>query len=201
MSSYRPWGKRNHGVLRRLSILVFSVFLLMGCNRNVPPAQPNTPVRTPAEVSPESTVSPLVAVSVLPTPTPVPTIDLAAIQVTPDRGALVGVLLVRGTSGEMRPVANTKLALGEILTDEDGNERIVGYDPAAAPSTITDENGAFVLEDVPPGRYGLVLDIVMSSFLLFDEGSGDPLFVEVTAGEITDVGVLEYEALPIPPQP
>ena len=109
----------------------------------------------------------------------------------------MGVLLL-WSEGELKPVANVKLALGEILLDDNGEERMVGYDASTAPTTTTDTDGQFIFRDIPPGRYGLILDIVMSSFLLFDESSGEAMLIDILADEVVDLGNLEYTSLPIP---
>ena len=112
-------------------------------------------------------------------------------------GALTGVLLLKTEDG-FQPVADVKLAIGETLSDDEGMERIVAYDPSTAPVTYTDARGRFVFEDLESGRYGLILDIVMSSFLLFQEGTLDAVLFEITDGEMTDLGNLEYSELPLP---
>ena len=112
-------------------------------------------------------------------------------------GALTGVLLLKTEHG-FQPVADVKLAIGETLSDDEGTERVVAYDPSTAPVTYTDASGRFVFEDLESGRYGLILDIVMNSFLLYQEGSLDAVLFEITDGEMTDLGNLEYSELPLP---
>ena len=62
----------------------------------------------------------------------------------------------------------------------------------------TDDGGHFVFEGLASGRYGLILDIVMGSFLLYQEGTPNAILFEITDGEITDLGSLEFSELPLP---
>ena len=112
-------------------------------------------------------------------------------------GALTGVLLLRTEEG-LQPVADVKLAVGRTLSDDEGTEWVVAYDPSAAPVAYTDDSGRFVFEGLASGRYGLILDIVMSSFLLYQEGTLNAVLFEITDGETTDLGNLEYTELPLP---
>ena len=119
------------------------------------------------------------------------------LKTTAETGALTGVILLKTADG-FKPVADIKIAIGETLIDDEGADRVVAYDPSAAPVAYTDAAGRFVFEEIPTGRYGLILDIVLSSFLLYKENSLDAILVDINAGEVTDLGRLEYSELPLP---
>ena len=112
-------------------------------------------------------------------------------------GTVTGALFLRTGDG-LQPVVDVKLAIGETLSDDEGMERIVAYDPSAAPVAYTDTGGQFRFENVQAGRYGLVLDLVMGSFLLYQEGTENAILFDITEGETTDLGDLEYTELPLP---
>ena len=116
---------------------------------------------------------------------------------TAGSGAVTGVLLLRTEDG-LQPVADVKLAIGGTLSDDEGTEWVVAYEPSTAPVAYTDDSGHFVFEGLGSGRYGLILDIVMGSFLLFQEGTPNAILFEITDGEVTDLGSLEYSELPLP---
>jgi hypothetical protein len=151
------------------------------------------------------TLLPLSACAASNTPQPVQATALpagsqepAATQVIPtpsgDKAVITGVLL-EGTE-ELEPASNAILYLADIVSSTDGRKAAASFDRASSPNTQADAYGRFVFSDVEPGEYALVLDRVYNSFLLHDpDGAGDLLF-SAEAGEILDLGSLEYLSLP-----
>ncbi len=176
------------GMKRQAYILVM-VLLLLGCNRreDIPSASQAAPPQPPAMIV--ATDESMVATPVV--------FDISTLKTTANTGALTGVLILKTDAG-LKPVTDIKIALGETLSDDDDIERIVAYDPSAAPVSYTNSTGRFRFENLKPGRYGLILDIVLSSFLLFQEGTPNAILFDITAGEVTDLGRLEYSELPLP---
>ena len=156
--------------MKRQAYVLFTVLLLLGCS-----AAALESTRTDGE-----------GVSTSPTP--------ESRVVT---GAVTGALFLQTGNG-LQPVVDVKLAIGETLSDDEGTERIVAYDPSAAPVAYTDASGRFKFEDVQAGRYGLILDMVMGSFLLYQEGTENAILFDISEGETTNLGDLEYTELPLP---
>jgi hypothetical protein len=123
------------------------------------------------------------------TPGPIPTPGT-------DSGTVVGTILVNG-----KPVGNLMIYLGEVLADDQGVERVASYGRSSSPRAYTNSEGRFVFSEIELGKYGLILDTVLSSFLLFEPDGEDPLLVQVTANEQADVGEIDYDELPIPESP
>ena len=163
--------------MKRRAYLLLLLLLLQACSpgSGLPGAFDNPPANSQATAH---------------SATPLPT-------TTADTGALTGVLLLRTEDG-FKPVADIKVAIGKTLSDDEGTERVVAYEPSTAPVAYTDSTGRFVFEELQSGRYGLILDIVMNSFLLYKEGTLDAILFDITAGEVTDLGRLEYSVLPLP---
>ena len=172
--------------MKRRTYILILVLLLLGCSRN-DGLSDASPLETPTTVSATGESMPAA---------PAP-FDISSLTNTADTGALTGVLLLKTDDGPL-PVADIKIALGETLRDDEGAERVVAYDPSAAPVAYTDSSGRFVFENLKSGRYGLILDIVLKSFLLFQEGTPNAILFDITAGEVTDLGRLEYSDLPLP---
>lgn len=156
-----------------------------------PLAAPNTsPLAAP-------NTSPLDLPNTSPLATPV-----AHLETAPGTGVVTGVLLVRTETGEV-PVEGENVGLGSVLTNEKGQEAVVRYTPQTrddmqtSPKTITEESGFFAFRDVPPGRYGLVLDAVLKIILLPRPGLNEDLFFTVEAGQQIDLGPLVYDDLPV----
>ena len=118
-------------------------------------------------------------------------------QTTTETGAVIGRIMLMNEN-ETLPVSNMKVALADVLLDDDGIPRIAGYDAANAYRTISDDLGRFAIEDVPPATYAIILDAVRTSILLADPLTGDPILIEIDADALTDVGRLNYESLDLP---
>lgn len=114
----------------------------------------------------------------------------------PNQSVITGVLL-SAENGTSRPVANVPIYLAEALKDAGGIERVASYSPIESPRSVTDAEGRFWFYNIKPGRYGLILDAVIQGFLLSKPGTDESLLVEATAGQITDLGNLSYESLPL----
>ncbi len=177
--------------MRRRAWILFLALLVLGCNpgREVPGAAQISPQLTPEQIGASANL-PANGEAAADSPTPL-------IKTTTDTGVLTGVLLLKTEDG-FEPVADVKVALGKTLSDDEGTERVVAYEPSTAPVAYTDATGRFVFEEIKSGRYGLILDVVLSSFLLYRDGTLDAILFDITAGEVTDLGRLEYAELPLP---
>lgn len=127
---------------------------------------------------------------------PYPSPTSRSVVTTSTTGAIVGILKVKQGASEV-PVSNARLYLGEILQDTRGQERAASFDRLSSPTTVTDESGQFAFSEIEPGRYTLILDTIINSYLLFEPGKTEALIITVEAGKVTDIGTLVYEKLPV----
>lgn len=174
MAFMRPWL-----VSWALAILVAG--LMVGCRQGPGPVF-NSPLSTPGGTT---FISPVSGPRAVPTPS------------TKDKGTVAGVL-IRDVPGQApRPYVDVTLYLGSLIRNSASTPGLAGLDKATAPKAITDNSGAFVFTDVPTGTYALILDTPLSSFILHEPGTGNPMLIEVRGGEIKDMGELRYDlALP-----
>jgi hypothetical protein len=154
-----------------------------------------------AETQPESPLaraieSPLAQPNVSPLATPV---SVPQVEPAPGTGAVTGVLLVRTEQGEV-PVVGMIIAVADALTSTENVDAIAAfrYRAQESPQTNTGENGVFVINNVPPGRYGLVLDLVATSYILRKPGVNEDLVITVEPDTQVDLGSLVYDELPLP---
>lgn len=115
---------------------------------------------------------------------PTPTSDPAMSQ-------LRGQMLVKG-----EPVTTGILYLSELIKDNTGKEVVASFSRESRLRGDFDEYGNFVVWNVPPGRYGVVYDLVSTAFLLTFPDREDSLIVTVTGGDDQDLGVLDYPSYP-----
>jgi hypothetical protein len=126
---------------------------------------------------------------------PVQTPDM----IDPNNGAVEGTLMVRIDS-QPTAVTDRILYLAPILADDQGIERVAALDRQNSPKTATGSSGNFSFVNVPPGNYGLILDVVVDSYLLNQPDTGDAMVITVGSGETINLGELVFDELPLPPQ-
>jgi len=112
----------------------------------------------------------------------------------------MGRIILNRPEGEVS-VADMIMGLAEVIRDDKGMPKASGYEPSAAPRTITDALGRFVLNNLKPGTYTLILDGVTVQYQLADEATGETIMVDVKPGEVIDLGTLRYKNLPVPGLP
>ncbi len=131
-----------------------------------------------------------------------PTIDTSPLVVPQPASDQVGV--VTGTlyrvdeAGQREPLRGATLYLGTIIKAADGTEAMAQMDRATSPKALTNGLGQFAFVDVPPERYGLMLDTIQGTLLLNDPATGGDFVVEVAGGQTIELGELAY---PLPALP
>lgn len=200
--------------LPRYLLLIFCLCLVLAaCSDEEPTPEPTVaapaptattaPAATPTPAQPES---PLNTDSPLPTPTDAIEAAAAAIplgepinpQTSATAGAVTGRVFINDDKG-FRAVSGLLVGLAEVIKGDDGIEKAAGYDPSTAPRGELRSDGAFVIDNVPPGRYGVILDAVTTSILLKEmENPENSLVITVEADKVTDLGNLVYTSIPLP---
>ena len=159
------------------------VMLLMGCTNNGVVIPQSPPVISP-----------------LGSPLSQPSVVLPVVTADATKGQVVGVLQVKSGNASA-PVARVNLYLAPIIKNSAGEDAAAGFDRLSSPRAIADAQGHFTFYNVSPGRYGLVLDLIMQSYLLGKPDDGKSLIISVAAGEQADYGTLTYTDLPVTPNP
>lgn len=92
-----------------------------------------------------------------------------------------------------QPYLAPSLYLGLVLEPDNQSEGA----PILTSVSIDDDpiaeqalDGTFLFRDVQPGKYGLIFWTPMSVFLVEDEKTGVPVFVDVEAGQAYDLGTI-----------
>jgi len=105
-------------------------------------------------------------------------------------GSVTGRVL---SSVDGKPMVNADVHLARVFT-QDGNSAFA-LDTAHSPSALTDQNGYFVISDVPPDDYVFVIgDPMVSYFIIPEEKDPNKARVwTVTANQVLDLSTLRGE--------
>jgi hypothetical protein len=186
------------------ALLILSAALLAGCGQLDP-----APVVTSAPVSTGTATQP-VAVSGYPavaSPTPfdytqeegypAPATNLPPQELpesleipepSADSGVVTGQLLTPGPGGD--PYIGSLYLASTISSDQEGFPPIVAFSDQTDPLAVQDQTGRFLFDDIAPGTYSLVIWNPVASTVIEEPGTNDYMVFEVTAGEVTDLGVI-----------
>lgn len=110
----------------------------------------------------------------------------------PNTGIVTGVLLLND-----KPVKNIRLYLGDIISTKSGQDISAAVDPATSPTTFTDGLGNFTFLNVKMGRYSLILNNAINSYIIDKPGTQMSFIIEVTPNGKIELGNLNYQDLPI----
>ena len=105
---------------------------------------------------------------------------------SPELGAVGGVLIREIVDTGFIPVIPRDLYLGKILTDSEGRQALIARGEDALKAELF-STGVFAFNGVPPGTYGLVIDLGFTEFPLVNE-DGSEMLVIVEAGKSFDLG-------------
>ena len=191
----------------RMVLLLLSILILAGCGGDEPTptvepqvtqvVEPTAAVQ-PTSATPVAQDSPLAApVSPLAAPvSPLAVPDLEALA-SSATGTIVGALLIQ-RGGVETAIEGVYIGLADVIRDEQGIPKVSGYEPSMAQRATTDAAGQFVLKDLKPGSYTLILDAAITQYQLKYPNSENTIVVDVEPSKVVNLGALRYESLPIP---
>jgi len=138
-------------------------------------------------------VTPATSVSPLPTPAEV---DIP--QPKAGFGTVGGILLVKNprAEGTFTSVPITPIFLAPVIYTNDGKSAFAGLDYNTDPTGTTGETGIFVIQNVPPGRYGVVVLQGSIPYLIKNE-KGEDYIISVEAGKALDLGEIHADLPPL----
>lgn len=202
--------KRNTvpAILIHLTGLLLSVLLLVSCQNSGPAATATPPAANPtvATAPPTTGGNPgltgaypgpeTAAGAESAYPGPAPTLEGLLLEppnperTLPSAGEVTGVVggvLVREVVGQgFLPLMPRALFLGEIVHNSAGEPAYLSQS-VDSPQAQLFQTGVFIFNSVPPGAYGLIVDLGFAQFPV-RTADGNELLVTVEAGKALDMG-------------
>ena len=122
--------------------------------------------------------------------------DASIEQIEPEFSSTTGAAtMVLLYDDNQAPVRGLTVYLAEILPlqsdlPEYQNAYVPALDRATAPSAESSQQGAVTFSNVEPRKYALTVMGPFGPILVKDPKTGSEIFVEITAGEVTELGTL-----------
>jgi len=82
-------------------------------------------------------------------------------------------------------IANRSIYLATVYGS--GDKQAYVFDSGAGIGGVTDANGAFALNNIPPGRYVLLLVLGEGQTIAIVDSNGSEKVWELTADQLTDI--------------
>ena len=113
-------------------------------------------------------------------------------QASADTASIGGVLMSERIDEETYyPLVPTRLLLGEIISSEEGDPMFLSAGDGSISAQVFD-TGVFVFQNIPPGTYGLIVDIAVTTYPVRGD-DGTMLLFTVSGGETINLGELLAE--------
>jgi hypothetical protein len=103
-----------------------------------------------------------------------------------ETGTVGGVLIREITDHGFVPLTPYELILGSVILDSQGRPALLGYDDTSQRAE-TFPTGIFVFSNVPPGNYGLIVNMGFTQFPVTGDDGGE-LVITVEEGSVLDLG-------------
>ena len=106
-----------------------------------------------------------------------------------DGTAVIGGVLIRELveEGGYLPLTPQRLLLGEIVSTTDGQPAYLSVDDQNSPTAELFPTGIFIFRNVPPGTYGLVVDLGFTQFLV-NQPDGSQFLFTAEPNQALDLG-------------
>jgi hypothetical protein len=112
---------------------------------------------------------------------------------TPAVPHTAGNALMRGrlVSANGAAIANRSIYLATVYGS--GDKQAYVFDSGAGIGGVTDANGAFALNNIPPGRYVLLLVLGEGQTIAIVDSNGSEKVWELTADQLTDIQTVRIQ--------
>lgn len=101
--------------------------------------------------------------------------------------AVIGGILIREiVDTGFIPLQPRTLSLAEVLHTDAGNPAYI-REGTHSPQAELFPTGIFLFRDVPPGEYGLMVDVGFTKFPITSD-DGTPLILNIVGGQVLDLG-------------
>ena len=208
--------KKEQASFEKLLIVCLLFFFAIGCGNASPTSTPPSPTNTDA-TTPEATqattnseptsdtgypgtnnqpqtsgyLSPEESIVVEGVSPNIPDPEIIFPENNPNAGVVGGVLAREITDQGYVPVQPRELILGKIVENNLGEQVLISVAADSQRAQLF-ATGIFLFSDIPPGDYGIVIDLGFTQFPLLNE-NGEQILLTIEGGKTIDLGQILVE--------
>lgn len=116
-------------------------------------------------------------------------------QVDPATATVIGIVISASVK-DAAAVVGMPVRLARVFWNEDKSDGAFVLEGATSPSALIAEDGSFILSNVPPADYVIVVGDPVGSNVIISEANGRARVITLEAGEVFNVGRLEVALNP-----
>ncbi|MFT7585779.1 MAG: hypothetical protein ACI9EW_002207 [Cellvibrionaceae bacterium] len=104
------------------------------------------------------------------------------------KGSVGGILALEILDDGYIPLEPSRLLLGDVIFSNQGDPFFIRTNGSSQTAKVF-STGMFIFDNVPPGTYGLMVDLTFTAYPVLDE-NGNPVTFTIEANQVFELGEL-----------
>jgi hypothetical protein len=111
-----------------------------------------------------------------------------SITVAEGKSAVIGKIIY---SSNHEPASNIPIRLGEVYWDDEHKNAAFVLEGATSPGAISVMDGTFIINDVPPSEYVIIIGDITDKYEIIEENPDTAKIYNLIPDKVIDIGIIE----------